>query len=246
MENQSYNRLFKALLRGKVELSVLRNYFLESILITEDVYNGIDNSGFIVEAKSTCGEIPGTKYSYRIDRPFGEQKPGNIKHIHILVKGKDMFAMNADGTGHDGCHNVQIPQDVSDFMTKIGFQVPSNGIIEFYYAANCHLLMESVNFQMLPTGLAQLAMFFGEIIRNSHDFQLIESNIPSADVVIMSQEKYGFVDVRPLPIAIDQNHYQSFKNFLIHALDDYNNFNADVITLNDSRSYSYALYVGSR
>ena len=106
--------------------------------------------------------------------------------------------------------------------------------------------MESVNFQMLPTGLAQLAMFFGEIIRNSHDFQLIESNIPSADVVIMSQEKYGFVDVRPLPIAIDQNHYQSFKNFLIHALDDYNNFNADVITLNDSRSYSYALYVGSR
>lgn len=246
MEKQSYNRLFKALLREKVELSVLRNYYLESILITEDVYNGIDNSGFIVEAKSTCGEIPGTKYSYRIDRPFGEQKPGNMKHIHILVKGKDMFAMNVDGTGHDGCHNVQIPQDVSDFMTKKGFQVPSSGIIEFYNVESSNLLLESANCLALPTELNQLALFFGEIIRNSQEFQLIESNIPSADVIIMSKAKYGFVDVRLLPIAINQNNYQTFKNFLVHALDDYNNFNADVITLNDSRSYSYALYVGSR
>ena len=89
-------------------------------------------------------------------------------------------------------------------------------------------------------------MFFGEIIRNSHEFQLIESNIPSADVVIMSKAKYGFVDVRSLPIFINQNNYQSFENFLIHALDDYNNFNADVIALKDSRSRIYTLYVGSR
>lgn len=246
MNNKPYNILFKALLRDKVEQSVLTNFYLESIIISEDVYNSIDNSGFIVEAKSTSNIIPGSKYSYRIDRPFGEQKPGNMKHIHILVKGKDMFAMNVDGTAHDGSHNVLIPKDVSDFMKKKGFQVPPSGIIEFYNAGNSHFLLESSCGHLLPTEQNLLAMFFGDIIRNSYEFQLIESNMPAVDVKIMAREKYEFSEVIPLPIRIDKSHYLAFRKFLLHTLDDFDNFNPFIVSLNDTRSSDCALYIGRK
>ena len=241
---QEYNRQFKAALRISVEQSVLTDYYLESIIISEDVYNEIDNRGFIVEAKSTSGVISGSKYSYRIDRPFGEQKPGNLKHIHIFVKGKDLFAMNVDGTAHDGCHKVKIPEDVMDFMANKGFKVPADGIIEFYNAGNNQLLLESVNDILLPTELCELAMFFGKIIRNSNLFQLIESNMPLVDVRMMAVSKYDFTEVLSLPIRIDQSHYHGFKHFLIHALDEYNHFTPLVISLNDSSSNEVVLFVG--
>lgn len=241
---KEYNRQFKAVLRISVEQSVLTDYYLESIIISEDVYNEIDNGRFIVEAKSTSGVISGSKYSYRIDRPFGEQKPGNLKHIHILVKGKDLFAMNVDGTAHDGCHKVKIPEDVIDFMTNKGFKVPSDGIIEFYNAGNSQLLLESVNDILLPTELCELAMFFGKIIRNSSLFRLIESNMPLVDVRMIAVSKYNFTEVLSLPIRIDQSHYHGFKQFLINALEEYNNFPPHVISLNDSRSNEVELYVG--
>ena len=243
---QEYNRQFKAALRISVEQSVLTDYYLESIIISEDVYNEIDNRGFIVEAKSTSGDISGTKYSYRIDRPFGEQKPGNLKHIHIFVNGNELFAMNVDGTAHDGCHKVKIPQVVNDFMVKKGFKVPTDGIIEFYNAGSSHLLLESANDILLPTELCELAMFFGEIIRNSGEFQLIESNMPSVDVRMMAISKYDFAEVLSLPIRIDQRHYHEFKHFLIHALDDHNNFNPFVVSFNGSLSNEFALYVGRK
>ena len=152
--------------------------------------------------------------------------------------------MNVDGTAHDGCHKVKIPQVVNDFMVKKGFKVPADGIIEFYNAGSSHLLLETANDILLPTELCELAMFFGEIICNSGEFQLIESNMPSVDVRIMAKSKYDFTEVLSLPIRIDQRHYHEFKHFLIHALDEYKNFNPIVVSLNVSRSNEFALYVG--
>lgn len=64
------------------------------------------NAGFILEAKTCLTPIPNTKYSYRFDIPFGEQRPGNLKHAHVYSKGKEVFAMNIDGTAYDGYHHV--------------------------------------------------------------------------------------------------------------------------------------------
>ena len=43
-----------------------------------------------------------------------------------------------------------------------------------------------------------------------------------------------------------QEYNRQFKHFLIHALDEYNNFNPIVVSLNDSRFNEFALYVGRK
>ena len=107
-------------------------------------------------------------------------------------------------------------------------------------------MLESANDILLPTEQCELAMFFGKLICNSSEFQLIESNMPSVDVRMMAISKYDFTELLSLPIRIDQRHYHEFKHFLIHALDEYNNFNPIVVSLNVSRSNEFALYVGRK
>lgn len=87
--------------------------------------------------------INGTRLSYRIDNPRGEAGPGNQRHIHIIAKSGELFAMNVDGSAHDGCHGVQIPDTVVDFIKKKGFSVPDNHIIEMVNVdMPIHLLVE--------------------------------------------------------------------------------------------------------
>ncbi len=75
--------------------------------------------------------IPGfKKYGFRIDIPFGEQRPGNQKHMHVYVKDHQIFAINADGSAHDGYHNVAIPNEIVPFLKSKGITIPANNIIE--------------------------------------------------------------------------------------------------------------------
>ena len=75
--------------------------------------------------------IPGIqRYGYRIDIPYGEKRPGNQKHMHIYIKQNELFALNVDGTSHDGYHNVKIPDTLIPFLKKKGFTIPPNNIIE--------------------------------------------------------------------------------------------------------------------
>lgn len=103
--------------------------FLNHPLDSKDV----TNAGFIIEAKTCFTPIPNTKFSYRFDKPRGEPGPGNLKHAHIYSKGKEIFAMNVDGTAHDGFHHVEIPSEVGDFLRNKGFHVPDDNIIEVLY-----------------------------------------------------------------------------------------------------------------
>jgi hypothetical protein len=76
-------------------------------------------------------QVPGAKkYKYRIDKAKGEPSLGNLRHIHIFTtKDKQVFAMNVDGTAHDGYHEVQIDEDLIEFLKNKGFTIPNNNII---------------------------------------------------------------------------------------------------------------------
>ena len=57
--------------------------------------------------------------------------PGSKKHIEVYCKNNYLFAMNNDGTGHDGSTGYTIPNKVADAMRQInGFRVPQNQIID--------------------------------------------------------------------------------------------------------------------
>ena len=95
---------------------LLENVIVDNIIVTEEVNNRIGKDGLIIEAKTVFNPIPGVKhYTYRIDKQLGDGGPGRQRHIHILYNGKQLFALNADLSAHDGCHWVKIPNEIVPF-----------------------------------------------------------------------------------------------------------------------------------
>lgn len=58
--------------------------------------------------------------------------PVGQDHIHFLVKGKKVAALNRDGTAHDKSHGYQMLQWQMDGLAKHhpGFALPKTGLIE--------------------------------------------------------------------------------------------------------------------
>ena len=111
-----------------------------SYLLNESERKELDK--LVLEAKDLFKKIPGTDYSYRIDQSRGEPGPGNQRHMHVYQKGKHLFAMNQDGTAHDGCHHVKIDPKLHSFLLKKGFIIPPNGLIEVLLQEECELLFD--------------------------------------------------------------------------------------------------------
>ena len=79
----------------------------------------------------TYKRIPGETKSYRIDKPSSFT---NVqKHAHIFElpdgEGKEVCAVNIDGTKHDGSKYRMNPHEI-EFFRKKGFNIPDNGLIE--------------------------------------------------------------------------------------------------------------------
>lgn len=75
----------------------------------------------------------GNQYTARLDRDPAHQPPKPEKdHIHVFKKGKELFAINRDGTAHDGCHNVKIPGAIFNVLQNkfSDFKFPPSRIIE--------------------------------------------------------------------------------------------------------------------
>lgn len=70
------------------------------------------------------------QYTYRIDPPHNSEN--GQKHIHFMDKSGEIFALNKDGSAHDGWHGVQIPNKVLAELPNImpGLTIPKNGLIE--------------------------------------------------------------------------------------------------------------------
>lgn len=71
---------------------------MEDVVVDDFIV--IENEKKLFESKIM--PINGTRLSYRIDNPRDEARPGNQRHIHVIAKNGELFAMNVDGSAHDG------------------------------------------------------------------------------------------------------------------------------------------------
>lgn len=57
----------------------------------------------------------------------------NKKHIHVMKKGKEIFAINKDGSAHDGSAGKIIPREIYNILKQRypGFNFPSDRVIKF-------------------------------------------------------------------------------------------------------------------
>ena len=102
----------------------------ESLLFTQN--------GLILEHNKykTFGN---TTLTYRIDK--GDGTPGHQTHIHVYSKPGQLFAMNTDGTTHDGS-KVQLSKKDQKILSDLGFQVPKDGILEWIEIDGKMLLLD--------------------------------------------------------------------------------------------------------
>ena len=230
------------------QLAEIPTVIVDAIYITEQVYNSLtDKSGLVIEAKTVFYPIPGLKhYTHRYDKVFGEQKPGHQNHVHVFYDGKEMFAVNADGTAHDGCHQVRIPYELNPFLQKKGITIPQNNIIEMVSDSySNHLLLESLSDicsdeRDLYSSIAAKA---GDALRSGDTFQLIGTNCSSIDVLCNS--KTNGLNIKPLFTNHDLNKVYELRRNLYHAFDDYPRFKQEVVEIFDEYKYStpHTLYL---
>ncbi len=166
----------------------------------------------------------------RIDKSNGEPRPGNLRHIHIYAKGgKQLFAMNVDGTSHDGCHSVKIPDDVASFLSKKGFTMPDNNIIEF-----CNVT--STKQQILDEVKSK---------EKAQSFQLVESNVSDYNyMTILCNTKISKYNKIKILDSFDSQNKEEFKRYWGNKFNDYANFISEIIQIFDGGQNSkYYLYV---
>jgi hypothetical protein len=76
--------------------------------------------------------IPGTSQSYRQDAANTNTK--TEKHAHVYAKlngdGKQLYAVNVGGSGHDGSSGTEIPKKHADHFRSLGYDIPETNILE--------------------------------------------------------------------------------------------------------------------
>lgn len=84
--------------------------------------------------------IDGTKNSYRQDT--GNTNSMTLTHSHVYAKqngkGKELYSVNIDGTGHDGNKGKEIPKNHADFFRNKGYEIKPDNILE-------SLILESIS-----------------------------------------------------------------------------------------------------
>lgn len=191
---------------------ILRNVVFDCIIVTEQVNQTLNKDGLILEKKDYFTPIPGLKhYGYRIDKQLGDGGPGRQRHIHGYYDGKEFFAMNADGTAHDGYHHVEIPKEWNPLLTRKGFPIPANNIIELrQYNSTGQLLCEDVNgaaihdeaFNAAIQGIQRISLFKAnmadtEVIMRlkTHNPQLHVEKLVDVPLDKIDKIKYALVDI---------------------------------------------------
>jgi hypothetical protein len=70
--------------------------------------------------------IPNTQNSYRADP--GNTNTKTLNHSHVFAKqkgrGKELYSINVDGSGHDGSSGTQLSDKHADHFRCLGYEIP--------------------------------------------------------------------------------------------------------------------------
>lgn len=76
--------------------------------------------------------LPGSNNSYRQDA--GNTNTMTVRHSHVYAKlngkGAQLYAVNWDGSGHDGSSGLTIPATHADHFRSLGYAIPDTNILE--------------------------------------------------------------------------------------------------------------------
>ena len=108
----------------------LNDCIVDAIIVEENCeeIQLLENRGLIVEHE-VYKQFGKSTRTYRIDK--GDGSPGHLTHIHVYSKSGQLYAMNIDGTTHDGS-KAQLSKKDQKTLTDLGFQVPKDGILEWW------------------------------------------------------------------------------------------------------------------
>lgn len=223
---------------------LLENVVVDCIYIKEDAIGKVNAEGLILELKDVYNKIPGIKhYTYRVDPQLGEGGPGRQRHIHMYYDGNEVWAMNIDGSAHDGCHQAKIDPALNLFLTKKGFPIPANNIIEFYQMPKgSGMLLEGVDHEAIN----DIALNVAEAVRKAKAITIIEANVDTYQVKCHTKVVGKYSHVNKLK-DIPQSHVLRIKMLLIEILKEFGPYSDDRIDILDSNIISpRKLYVAWR
>ena len=217
---------------------ILEDVVIDCIIVAEEANNNLNKEGLILEKKNVFTPIAGLKnYTYRIDQQQGSGGPGRQRHIHLFYNGKELFAINADGTAHDGYHQVLIPQEVVPFLKSKKINVPLNNLIEFYQPSGETMICEKKD-----NIVTKLALELGDIVRRSNQITIIESNLDVSDLRFHS--KVDYQNVKKLENT-SQNDIGIIKDMIVKFLKKSGKYIGDDLEIFDDKLYStpHSLFV---
>lgn len=116
-----------------------QNYYIESIIFDpgSEYCQSFKNKGLILEYKE-YKDFGKTMCTYRID--IGNGEPGRQTHIHVYNKSGQLYAMNIDGTSHDGS-KIHLSKTHQKILANLGFVVPDGGILEWWVIDQAKILL---------------------------------------------------------------------------------------------------------
>lgn len=120
--DKKLNDVIEKLLQGDY-----REYIIETIVFEADSQNTFLEQELILEWEQ-YKKVPKTNLTYRYDSENTNTKTKD--HIHVFSKNNQLYAINIDGTAHDGSKAKLSSKEIK-FLKSIGFTPPTAGILEW-------------------------------------------------------------------------------------------------------------------
>jgi hypothetical protein len=120
-----------------------REYFIETLVFEKKVPDKIEEE--LLLEWNQYQKIPKTNLNYRYD--VGNTNTKTQDHIHVFSKENQLYAINKDGTKHDGS-KAQLGNKEIKFLQSKGFTPPVDGILE-WYTLNKAIDYEAVDVELL-------------------------------------------------------------------------------------------------
>jgi hypothetical protein len=123
-----------------------KEYFIETVVFENNEQSTFLEQQLILEWEQ-YKKIPKTNLTYRYDT--GNTNTKTKDHIHVFANNNQLYAINIDGTAHDGS-SAKLGSKEIKFLKSIGFTPPQDGILEWitldtnksYTALNLELLFD--------------------------------------------------------------------------------------------------------